>query len=48
MTAVVFLVCVAVGLLLHFAVVRPFLMPVEWKIPSSRAYVPTFGARSAR
>jgi hypothetical protein len=43
MSAVILLLCIVVGLTLYFLVVRPFLIPLEWRIPNGRAYRPTLG-----
>lgn len=44
MNALVLLLCVPAGLAIYFLVVRPFLIPLEWRIPNGRAYRPTLGA----
>lgn len=46
MVAVLFLVCVVVGLALYFGVVRPFVVPLTQRIPTGRAYRATLGART--
>lgn len=45
MPAFLGLLCVAAGLLIYFVVVRPFVIPLEWKVPTSRVYLPTIGTR---
>lgn len=44
MSAIVLLLCVPAGLALYFLVVRPFVIPLERRIPSGRAYRPTLRA----
>lgn len=46
MIAILLLACAVVGLAIHFVIVRPFLIPLTQKIPTGRAYRPTFGVRS--
>lgn len=41
----VILLCVAAGTGIYFTIVRPFMIPLEWKIPTGRAYRATLGAR---
>lgn len=48
MIACLLALCVVAGLVIYFGVVRPFLIPLEWQIPTGRAYRPTFGAPQAR
>lgn len=43
MNFAVFLLCVAAGIAIYFCGVRPFLIPLEWRIPSGRAYQPSLG-----
>jgi len=40
-----FLLCCLAGLGLYFGLVRPFLIPLSRRIPTGRAYRPSFGAR---
>lgn len=40
----VFLFCIVAGLAIYFGIVAPFLIPLEWRIPTGRAYLPTLGA----
>lgn len=44
MDIAIFLLCTIAGLALYFGLVRPFLIPLEWRIPTGRAYMPTLGA----
>lgn len=44
MSAVLLLLCVPAGVAIYFLAVRPFVIPLEWRIPTSRAYRPTLGA----
>lgn len=44
MSAIVLLLCVPAALAIYFGIVRPFLIPLEWKIPHGAAYRPTSGA----
>lgn len=30
--------CAALGCLIYFAIVRPLLIPIEWRIPTGKAY----------
>lgn len=34
----IFFACVPVGLAIYFGLVRPFLIPLDWRIPTGRAY----------
>lgn len=43
--ATVLLLCIPAGLAIYFVIVRPFLIPLEWRIPGGRAYQPTLAAR---
>jgi hypothetical protein len=46
-TAIV-LGCIALGCLIYFAIVRPLLIPIEWRIPTGKAYRATLIHRSAK
>lgn len=45
MIGAIIALCVVVGLAVYFLIVRPFLIPLEWKIPNGRAYRATLGAK---
>jgi hypothetical protein len=40
----ILLACVFVGLLVYFGIVRPFMIPLQWKIPTGAAYRASLGA----
>lgn len=44
MIIVILIGCALAGLAIHFAIVRPFLLPLTERIPTGRAYRPTLGA----
>jgi hypothetical protein len=46
MVAPILVLCTVVGLAVYFGIVRPFLIPIEWKIPTGRVYRATLGARN--
>ena len=39
---VLLLFCVPVGVAIYFGIVRPFLIPIEWRISTGKAYRPSF------
>jgi hypothetical protein len=43
MNGLILLGCVVAGVGIYFAIVRPFLIPLEWRVPNGRAYQPTLG-----
>lgn len=45
MNFIVLLVCIPVGLAIYFGLVRPFLIPLDWRIPTGRAYRATLTHR---
>lgn len=48
MDTVIFLLCIVAGLGIHFAIVRPLLVPLTQKIPTGAAYRATLGAPPPR
>lgn len=45
MIVALLVLCSVAGLGLYFGIVRPLLIPLSWRIPTGRAYRPTFGGR---
>jgi hypothetical protein len=43
MSGLLFVLCCAAGLGLYFGVVRPFFIPLSWRIPTGRAYRANLG-----
>lgn len=39
---IVLLICIPAGLAIYFGIVRPLLIPIEWRIPTGKAYRPSF------
>lgn len=48
MITFIFLACTVAALVIHFVIVRPFLIPLTQRIPTGRAYQPTLGATIGR
>lgn len=40
--------CIAAGIAIYFGIVRPFMIPLEWRVPNGRAYRPTLGVPASR
>ncbi len=45
MEILILLVCVPVGMLIYFCIVRPLLIPLTQRIPTGREYRATLSAR---
>lgn len=48
MLPLVLILCCVGGLALYFGVVRPFFIPLSWRIPTGAAYRPLLGAPARR
>lgn len=45
MEILILLVCVPVGMLIYFCIVRPLLIPLTQRIPTGREYRATLGTK---
>lgn len=48
MDAALFLLCIVGGVAIYFGLVRPFLIPLSWRIPTGKAYRASLGVPSRR
>lgn len=45
MILLIMLLCTVAALAIYFVIIRPFCIPLEWRIPTGRAYRATLGAK---